>query len=288
MARTMTDTPYQRTGPPYAALARRPPEGPVDVVELASALDVTGHLSGKSAARSPEKPSALAGPARMVPPVPDEPARGRWGDLNGIAPVLAPVLLDESAALVAGRDDARERLPLECPEIELEIGFGRGMFMLERGRLCPRTLMLGIESKVKWAVRVEERCRRQGLHNVVAWAGDARDLLRRMVPDGSLRRVFLHFPDPWWKKRHAKRRLLDASLLSDLTRLLVPGGELFVQTDVRERAAAIIELLRTRAEFDLTGDEGLIAAHPYGAQSNRERRAEANGLPIYRILAVRG
>ncbi len=175
-----------------------------------------------------------------------------------------------------------------CREIELEIGFGRGLFLLERGRLCPHALLLGIESKTKWAVVVGERCQRQGLDNVEAWAGDARDLLRRMVPDGTLRRVFLHFPDPWWKKRHAKRRLLDASLLSDLERLLPSGGELFVQTDVRERATSIIELLRARADFDLKGEEGLIAANPFGAQSNRERRIEADGLPIYRILAVRG
>ena len=198
---------------PYAALARKPPEGPVDVVEIAGARD--------------------------------------------------------------------------CPEIELEIGFGKGRFLLERGRLCPRTLLLGVESKTKWAAVVEERCSRQGLGNVVAWAGDARDLLRRIVPDESLRRVFLHFPDPWWKKRHAKRRLLDVELLSDLARLLAASGELFVQTDVRDRAASIIELLGESRDFTLTGDQGLVAANPFGAQSNRERRVEADGLPVYRILAVR-
>jgi tRNA (guanine-N7-)-methyltransferase len=172
-------------------------------------------------------------------------------------------------------------------EIELEIGFGRGLFLLERGRLCPRTLLLGIESKTKWAAVVDGRGRRQGLDNVRVWAGNARDLIGRMVPDGALQRVFLHFPDPWWKKRHAKRRLLDAALLCELGRLLAPGGELFVQTDVRERAAAVVELLRSRSDFGLAGDNGLLAANPYGAQSNRERRAEADGLPIYRILAVR-
>jgi tRNA (guanine-N7-)-methyltransferase len=173
-------------------------------------------------------------------------------------------------------------------ESELEIGFGRGLFLLERGRLCPRTSLLGIESKTKWAVRVGERCRKQGLDNVTVWAGDARDLLGRMGPDGVLKRVFVHFPDPWWKKRHAKRRLLDPVLLSELARLLVSGGELFVQTDVRERAASIVELLRSRVDFRLTGDDGLIAANPYGARSNRERRVEADGLPVYRILALRG
>jgi tRNA (guanine-N7-)-methyltransferase len=172
-------------------------------------------------------------------------------------------------------------------ELELEIGFGRGAFLLERGRQRPQNGLLGIESKTKWAVVVAERCRKQGLDNVTVWAGDAREMVGRMVPDGSLARVFLHFPDPWWKKRHAKRRLLDGSLLAELARLLVPGGEIFVQTDVHERATAVVELLRARTDFRLQGDDGLLPANPYGARSNRERRVEADGLPVYRILAVR-
>ena len=76
-----------------------------------SATTVTVHVSGKSAAKSPVKPSAPAGPARMQLPVPDEPARERFGDSKRNAPVLAPVFRDESAAVVAGRSDARERLP---------------------------------------------------------------------------------------------------------------------------------------------------------------------------------
>ena len=159
---------------------------------------------------------------------------------------------------------------------------------MERGRQRPQTRLLGIETKTKWAVVVAGRCRKQGLENVTVWAGDAREMVGRMVPDGVLGRVFMHFPDPWWKKRHAKRRLLDDALLADLSRLLAPGGELFVQTDVRERATSVVELLRERADFRLTGDDGLLSANPYGARSNRERRVEADGLPVYRILAIRG
>jgi len=88
----------------------------LDLLE-AAARHLTIHLSGKSAAKSPVKPSEPAGPARMVLPVPDEPARGRFGDSKRIAPVLAPGLRDELAAVVAGRADARERLPRH-PEAE--------------------------------------------------------------------------------------------------------------------------------------------------------------------------
>src|SRR5438876_45170 len=66
--------------------------------------------------------------------------------------------------------------------------------------------------------------------------GTARDVLPRFAA-GSIARVFVHFPDPWWKKRHRKRLLVGTPLLAELVRVLAPGGELFIQTDVEERAA---------------------------------------------------
>ena len=89
--------------------------------------------------------------------------------------------------------------------IELEIGFGRGMFLLERARSAPQARLLGIEIKNKWAYLVSQRA--AGLPRVRVFAADAREFLPRLRPEHSVARVFMHFPDPWWKKRHAKRRL---------------------------------------------------------------------------------
>ena len=171
-------------------------------------------------------------------------------------------------------------------EIEMEIGFGRGMFLLQRAACAPGSGLLGIEIKDKLAVRVAERVDRRRLSHVRVLAGDARAIVAKLGPDGSVARVFMHFPDPWWKKRHAKRRLLDAALLTELARLLRPGGQLFVQTDVEERAEAFLTEIKAHGAFSLVGGS-YVADNPFGAVSNREARAIEDGLPIFRILATR-
>jgi tRNA (guanine-N7-)-methyltransferase len=171
-------------------------------------------------------------------------------------------------------------------EIELEIGYGHGRFLIERAAACPGTRIVGVEVKRKWAFLVAERCARRGLHNATAWGADAREVLPR-IPDATLTRVFMHFPDPWWKKRHLKRSLVGDTLLDAVARVLVPGGEFFVQTDVEERAVMHLEALRRHAGFALLGRDGYLDENPYGARSNREVRAAADGLPVYRTLARR-
>lgn len=170
-------------------------------------------------------------------------------------------------------------------ELEIEIGFGRGMFLVQRAQAAPDSGLLGIEIKDKLAVRVNERIARLGLAGSVrVLAGDVRVLLPQLRPSGCVARVFMCFPDPWWKKRHARRRLLAAPLLDELARLLRPGGELFLQTDVEERAEGFLEALRAHPAFELAGG-GYHPDNPYGARSNREARAIEDGLPIFRILA---
>jgi tRNA (guanine-N7-)-methyltransferase len=172
-------------------------------------------------------------------------------------------------------------------EIEVEIGFGRGMFLLERAPLIAgKGHFLGIEIKRKWAYLVAERCQKRGYGHVTIYGGDARDIFRRMTPDASVTRVFLHFPDPWWKKRHAVRRMAGDAIIDEVARMLRDGGELFIQTDVDERAHEFVAQLRKHEQLTIEGD-GFIAHNPYGARSNREKRAEEDGLPIFRILARR-
>lgn len=166
---------------------------------------------------------------------------------------------------------------------ELEIGFGRGRFLMERTAAAPESRVVGIEIKAKWAHLVEERRIRLGMDRVVALAGDAREILPRIEPASQLQRAFIHFPDPWWKQRHSKRRVVDADVLDQLARLLVPGGELFVQTDVQHRFDDMRAQIAEHAAFEFVPCD----ANPYGARSNREVRADEDGLPVHRILAHR-
>lgn len=203
------------------------------------------------------------------------------------SPTPKPIRYGEIAPRFPEGDCTFDELMPGTSEIEIELGFGRGAFLLGRAEVARTTRLIGIEIKKKLAFFVEKRRKDRELSNVRVFGDDARVVLPRLGPDGSVARFFIHFPDPWWKKRHAHRRILDDVLLDQVARLLRKDGELFVQTDVDDRAASMLEVLRARKEFAVEGADGLVLANPYGAKSNREVRAEEDGLPIYRILARR-
>lgn len=170
---------------------------------------------------------------------------------------------------------------------EVEIGSGRGGFVFERAEAAPEARLLAIEIRLKWATIVNDRLVAQGLGpRVRVVNGDARVELSRLRPDASVARFFLHFPDPWWKARHKKRLVMGPTLLDEVARLLVDGGELFVQTDVEERAALYDEQLRAHEALEPFGDtpgSPHLADNPYGARSPREHHAIADGLPVWRL-----
>jgi tRNA (guanine-N7-)-methyltransferase len=174
--------------------------------------------------------------------------------------------------------------------LELEIGPGRGWFLVERAEVEPRAALVGFEVRRKWATIVDRRLASRGLGaRARVFAEDAGMALPRLVADASVRRVFVHFPDPWWKKRHQKRLVVRDRFVEEVVRLLEPGGELFVQTDVEERADAYETLVSYEPRLVPFGDaaEALrsprLAENPYGARSPRERRAITDGLPVHRL-----
>ncbi len=170
---------------------------------------------------------------------------------------------------------------------EIELGPGRGGFLIERAAIEPQAALIGLEIRRKWAAVVDGRLTERGLGGRArVFAEDARFALPRLTPDASVRRFFVHFPDPWWKKRHAKRLLVQGGFLDEIARLLEPEGELFVQTDVDERAAGYEELVSLDGRFVADGNASgspRLAENPYVARSPRERRAIADGLPVNRL-----
>lgn len=184
------------------------------------------------------------------------------------------------------RVDVREVVRGEW--VEIEVGCGRGAWVIERARTEPRAAVLGFEIKRKWAALVDARLTREGLApRARVLAEDARLALPRLAPNGAVRRVVMHFPDPWWKKRHQKRMVMGDVFLDEAARLLEPGGELYIQTDVEERADMYVARVGAHPAFEPAGDAAgspRVAANPYGARSNRERRADGDGLPVHRML----
>ncbi len=171
--------------------------------------------------------------------------------------------------------------------LEIEVGPGRGSFLFERLAARPDIRMIGLEIRRKWAQIVDERLAARGFGGRArVLAEDAKDALARVRPSASVDVVYVHFPDPWWKKRHTKRLVVGDTLLIEAARLLRPGGELYIQTDVEDRAAQYREEVSLVPAFVPAGDEEgspLLASNPYGARSNREHRADDDGLPVWRM-----
>jgi tRNA (guanine-N7-)-methyltransferase len=133
--------------------------------------------------------------------------------------------------------------------VELEIGSGKGLFLLNSATSETGHNFLGVELARKYARLAAERLARRQLGNAKIWRGDARLIIGRLVPESSLRAVHVYFPDPWWKKRHKKRRVFSAELVAQIGRALEPGGRLRVASDVEEYFLLIQRLISADPRF---------------------------------------
>ena len=136
-------------------------------------------------------------------------------------------------------------------EVWLEIGFGGGEHLVAQAVRRPDVLFLGAEPFVNGIAGALRHIDEAGVSNVRLHGGDARDLMG-LMPDVSLDRLFILFPDPWPKLRHHKRRLVDAAFLTEAARLLKPGGQLRFATDWADYADRVLTLLPGRADFAWT------------------------------------
>jgi tRNA (guanine-N7-)-methyltransferase len=159
--------------------------------------------------------------------------------------------------------------------LELEIGPGRGAFALDHAERHPELDLILIETRGSDCELIRGRAAKRGLRNLMVLHGDARLLVPRLFPPGSLAAVHLQFPDPWWKRRHHKRRMLDADFGHQMRALLATGGIVDFRTDVpayaREGEQTWLE-----AGFERLPEE------PPEVLSTRERRYAVSGQPVFR------
>lgn len=172
----------------------------------------------------------------------------------------------------------------------IEVGPGRGLFTRDYAAQHPDHRVLALEIRRKWATILDERLAAKKLTNARCFAEDAGVALPRLGPDGCASFAAVHFPDPWWKKKHAKRLVVRDGLVGELARLVRPGGVVLVQTDVEDRAGEYLARFQATPWWLPAGDDGgwHAAESPFApARSNREARAMQDGLPIWRIVMRR-
>jgi tRNA (guanine-N7-)-methyltransferase len=181
-------------------------------------------------------------------------------------------------------DPPRRELPME-----LEIGSGKGTFLVNQARATPDVNYVGIEYARAFWRHAADRARRHALPNVKLLHTEAGAFVRRYLPEGSMRQVHIYFPDPWPKKRHHKRRLVQAPFLRELHRVLESDGRVRLATDhadyfawMQEHAAAVNALFES-LPFDspASADEGELVGTNFERKYRREGRT-FHGLVLRR------
>ena len=174
-----------------------------------------------------------------------------------------------------------------CP-VHIEVGAGKGTFLLNQARAQPGNNFLGIEWARKYYRFAVDRIGRWGLTNVRIIRTDAAAFLADFIPDNSVDCFHIYFPDPWPKKRHHKRRFICPANLEHLVRCLKTGGQLKIATDHTDYFEVIKMVLTARneklQEIDFLPTAGAEASEWVG--TNFERKYLKDQRPIYTI-AVR-
>lgn len=169
--------------------------------------------------------------------------------------------------------------------VEVEIGCANAQFLFERAARDPERTYVGLEIRDELVELVNKRAR-AAQAPVVAVFCQAQKHLEEIFPPASVDRVYINFPDPWFKRRHENRRMVDDALVVGLGAIARPGADVLIQSDVWDVALDAMEAFERRDELfaNLAGAwtfwrEG----NPYGVRSWREQNAEETGLPIWRI-----
>jgi tRNA (guanine-N7-)-methyltransferase len=171
--------------------------------------------------------------------------------------------------------------------LEVEIGSGKGLFMRTEAEARPDTNFLGIEIAKKYAAHCAAGLAKHELTNGVMVHGDASIVLREVLPEGQIDAFHVYFPDPWWKERHRRRRILRTDVILEMQRLLRPGGELQFWTDVQEYFETTLELFKTEPliQFEPPMDVNQRAPeHDLDYRTHFERRTRLHEEPVYRVI----
>lgn len=169
--------------------------------------------------------------------------------------------------------------------VELDVGCGRGMFLFNASTTQPERNFLGIELDFTEGRRGAKRLVKRNQPNARVIGGDANYLLDRIIRPASVSAVQVYFPDPWWKRKHRRRRLFTDLFADRVARVLAPAGMLHVWTDVADYFEIVQALLKHHPLFiELPAPSERPPEHHLDYQTSFERTRRQAGLPIHRGL----
>lgn len=168
----------------------------------------------------------------------------------------------------------------------LDIGCARGRFLLRMAEAEPRWNYLGVEIRHQLVDEANRIASDEGLTNLHYAFCNAMLWLDRLIsdiPPGVLQAVTIQFPDPWFKKKHAKRRMVNEEMVDTISRHIAPNGRVFVQTDIDFLADEMFDLFRSDDRFT----EDRLKGNPFPVRTEREKAVEDKELPVFRAAFVR-
>ena len=166
--------------------------------------------------------------------------------------------------------------------LEVELGSGKGLFMETATGDHPDHNFLGLEVAYKYARFSAARLARNERANGCMVHGDGLEVFREVLPDNSVTAVHVYFPDPWWKARHRKRRVLRPEFLVDAQRTLISGGILHFWTDVLEYFESTLEIIEPTSLEGPVDVTERPAEHEMDYRTHFERRTRMNEEAVYR------
>ncbi|MEH2433855.1 MAG: tRNA (guanosine(46)-N7)-methyltransferase TrmB [Nostoc sp.] len=174
--------------------------------------------------------------------------------------------------------------------LHLDIGCAKGQFLVNMAKIEPNWNFLGLEIREPLVVEANKLCSELALTNLHYLFCNVNNSLKSLLsslPPESLQRVTIQFPDPWFKTRHAKRRVVQPELVADLANYLAVGGVVFLQSDMEFVAVEMRDRFAAHPAYQKVGTEEWLAENPLPVPTEREIGTQKKGEPVYRALFVR-
>jgi tRNA (guanine-N7-)-methyltransferase len=171
--------------------------------------------------------------------------------------------------------------------LHLDIGCARGRFLLQMAPVQPDWNFLGLEIRkllVEEANTTRDELKLGNLHYIFCNANNSLKPLLSTLPAGLLKRVSIQFPDPWFKNRHAKRRVVQPELVAELAEYMAPSGIVFLQSDIEFVAEEMRARFLENPAFKIQGNGQWLAENPLPVPTEREIATQNKGEPVYRVI----